>query len=173
MTHITSLSTHRSRQATRLTVISRPTAQCPGPQWTLWAASQGFFVWRTSARCPVIPADAVVLTPESYPDQLAFAAPIPLTLSHATSAALLDMCSEHLFYSVELVNGRWAYSTGIGSHKQQHGCADTREEAIVMGQAHMWRNWLERLEYIRERRGGMLSFGIPLASPGPNAFREE
>lgn len=173
MTHITSLNTHRSRQATRLTVISRRHDRPPGPQWMLWTGSEGVFIWRTTARCPIIPIDATILTPENHPDVLAFTVPIQLTLEKAVAAAALDMCSEHLFHSVELVNGRWAYSTGIGSHKQQHGCADTREEAIVMGQAHMWRNWLERLEYIRERRGGVLFFGVPLASPGPNALREE
>lgn len=98
-------------------------------------------------------------------DSWAELAPWQLSSHDAEVAGTAGLTTRELFRGVREEHGRWQAYIGLGSMLSQVGTCDTREEALTLATAHLWRAWITRVEEIREARGGDLKWGCPLPSP--------
>lgn len=92
-------------------------------------------------------------------------APWRMDRADAEAAGALGLTTAELYRGVREEHGRWQGYVGLGGFLRQVATCDTREEALALATAHLWRSWLHRVEQIREARGGDLSWGWPLPSP--------
>lgn len=171
MTHIQTIG-KRLRAGRKLKVIAVPWGeQCP-EGWAFYArfedsAGDVWMICRSISSRPRLPDSHLVTLGCEYPGNVCslpylFESPWVMNLEEAMAAGSFTIGSEGYICGVELRHGRWVYYTGTDSRKIQHGAADTQDEAVAMARIHLFVRFHQRLEEVKQARGGFLGWGVPI-----------
>lgn len=172
MTHIQTIG-KRLRAGRQMTVIAVPWYGEHPEGWSFYARFEDsnndvWLIYRAIASCPRFPGSYVLVTDGcEYPANVCslpylFESPWVMNLEEAMAAGSFTIGSEGYICGIELRHGRWVYYTGTDSRKVQHGAADTQDEAVAMARIHLFVRFHQRLEEVKQARGGSLGWGVPI-----------